>query len=321
MGKHTIEVLMIKKNFAFVFPGQGAQYVGMAKEFYEIPEYKHFFEEANERIGYDLTDIMFEGPEDELKKTHNTQPAILLHSVVAYNYFKDHVNIVPAFTAGHSLGEFTALVTASSLDWLDALYLVHKRGDFMIEASRGVPFKMAAILGLDAEIIIGFCENSTGVVVAANFNTPVQTVISGENKAVAEVMDKCTEAGARRVVELVVGGAFHSPLIHKSAEWLNEEMKKCNFSDAVIPVIPNYTAKPEKLKNEIIDNLTQQIISPVQWVRSVEYMCENGIDTFIEFGPGRVVSGMIKAINKDTNRYTINTLEDAENVITAFKNI
>ena len=312
---------MIKKNFAFIFPGQGAQYVGMAKEFSELPEYNHFFKEANDRLGYDLTNIMFEGPEDELKKTHNTQPAILLHSVVAYNYFKDHVDIIPAFTAGHSLGEFSALVAAGSLDWLDALYLVHKRGDFMIEAGSGVPFKMAAILGLDAEIIIDFCKNSTGVVVAANFNTPVQTVISGENKAVAEIMDKCTEAGARRVVELVVGGAFHSPLIHKSAEWLVEEIKKCNFSDADISVISNYTAKPEKHKNEIIDNLTQQIISPIQWVRSVEYMCGNGIDTFIEFGPGRVVSGMIKAINKDTNRYTINTLEDAEKVINAFKNI
>ena len=321
MGKCAIKVLMIKKNFAVVFPGQGAQYVGMAKEFFELPEYNHFFKEANERLGYDLTNIMFEGPEDELKKTHNTQPAILLHSVVAYNYFKDHVDIIPAFTAGHSLGEFSALVAAGSLDWLDALYLVHKRGDFMIEAGSGIPFKMAAILGLDAEIIIDFCNKSTGVVVAANFNTPVQTVISGENKAVSEIMDKCTEAGARRVVELVVGGAFHSPLIHKSAEWLLDEMKKCNFSDADISVISNYTAKPEKHKNEIIDNLTQQIISPIQWVRSVEYMCGNGIDTFIEFGPGRVVSGMIKAINRDTNRYTINTLEDAEKVINAFKNI
>jgi len=141
-------------------------------------------------------------------------------------------------------------------------------------------------LDLMLEIIIDFCKMSSGVVIAANFNTPVQTVISGESKAVIEVMNKCTEAGARRVVELVVGGAFHSPLIYKSFEWLNEEMKKCNFSDAVIPVISNYAAQPEKHKNEIIDNLAQQIISPVQWVRSVEYMCENGIDTFIEFGPG-----------------------------------
>lgn len=312
---------MIKKNIAFVFPGQGAQYVGMAREFYALPEYKHFFEEANERLGYDLTHIMFEGPEDELKKTHNTQPAILLHSVVAYNYFKDHIDIIPAYTAGHSLGEFSALVAAGSLDWLDALYLVHKRGEFMIEASRGIPFKMAAILGLDAEIIINFCQQSSGVVVAANFNTPVQTVISGESIAVAEVMDKCTEAGARRVVELIVGGAFHSPLIHKSSEWLSEEMKTCDFSDAVIPIISNYAAQPERHKDEIIDNLTQQIISPVQWVRSVEYMCKNDIDTFIEFGPGRVVTGMIKAINSDTKRYTINTLEDAEKVITAFKNL
>ncbi|MBN2018449.1 MAG: ACP S-malonyltransferase [Candidatus Cloacimonetes bacterium] len=312
---------MKKNNIAFVFPGQGAQYVGMAKEFFELPEYKHFFDEANERLGFDLVHIMFEGPEDELKKTHNTQPAILLHSVVAYNYFKDHIDLIPAFVAGHSLGEFSALVAAGAIDWLDALYLVHKRGEFMIEASRGIPFKMAAVLGLDSEVIIEFCEQNSGVVVAANFNTPVQTVISGERKAVTEVMEQCTEAGAKRVVELVVGGAFHSPLIHKSSKWLYDEMKNCNFSDAVIPVIPNYTATPEIDKAEIIDNLTQQIISPVQWVKSVEYMCKKGIDTFVEFGPGRIVTGMIKAIDNDTIRYNINTLEDAEKVVTAFKNL
>ena len=191
----------------------------------------------------------------------------------------------------------------------------------MIEASRGIPFKMAAILGLDVQIIADFCKEAAGVVVIANYNTPGQTVISGENKAVNEVMEKCAEANARRVVPLVVGGAFHSPLIHKSAQWLKDEMKDCCFSDAKIPVISNYTAKPEKAKDEIIDNLAQQIISPVQWVKSVEYMCKNGIDTFIEFGPGRVVTGMIKAINRDTNRYTINTLEDAEKIITAFNEI
>jgi len=310
---------MYKKNFAFVFPGQGAQYVGMAKDFYDLPEYCHFFDEANEKLGFDLTRIMFDGPIEKLKQTKYTQPAILLHSIVAYEYFKHHIDLKTAYTAGHSLGEFSALVVSSALDWQDALYLVHKRGTFMIEANQGTPYKMAAILGLDGITINNICRHTDGVVVAANFNTPVQTVISGEEKAVELAMEQCKHAGAKRIVELVVGGAFHSPLIQKSSEWLRKEMLQVDFSDTTIPVIANFTAKPESKKSEIIDNLTQQIISPVQWVKSVEYMIENGIDTFVEFGPGQVVSGMIKAINRDIQRYYINTLEDAEKVLTALK--
>ncbi|HEX37398.1 MAG TPA: [acyl-carrier-protein] S-malonyltransferase [Candidatus Cloacimonetes bacterium] len=310
---------MPKKNFAFVFPGQGAQYVGMAKDFYDLPEYRHFFEESNEKLGLNLTSIMFDGPLEKLKQTQFTQPAILLHSIIAHEYFRQHIQIIPAFTAGHSLGEFTALVASGALNWQDALYLVHKRGTFMIEASQGTPYKMAAILGLDGISIRNICDDIDGVVVAANFNTPVQTVISGEEKAVDMAMEECKNAGAKRIVELIVGGAFHSPLIQRSAEWLHKEMLKIDFSDTIIPVVANYTAQPETKKSEIIDNLTQQIISPVQWVRSVEYMIENGVDTFIEFGPGQVVSGMVKAICRNTHRYHINTLEDAEKVITALK--
>lgn len=306
---------MNKKNVAFVFPGQGAQYVGMAKEFYNIPEYRTYFDIANERLGYDLKTIMFEGPMDELKQTYNTQPAILLHSILALTHFQKQCKIKPNYLAGHSLGEFTALVAADVLDWEDALYLVHKRGKFMIEANRSVPYKMAAVIGLNKNTIVEICKNTAGVVVAVNFNTPMQTVISGEDKAVSKAMEKCKDAGAKRVVELIVGGAFHSPLVAKSAEWLNAEMGKINFRNAKVQVISNFTAKPETKPKEIIENLTKQIKSPVRWVESVEYMINNGINTFIEFGPGKIVSGMIKAIDRNTKRYNIDKMEDVEKVL------
>lgn len=306
---------MNKKNIAFVFPGQGAQYVGMAKEFYDIPEYRIYFDIANEKLGYDLKTIMFEGPMDELKQTYNTQPAILLHSILTLKYFQKKYEIEPKYVAGHSLGEFTALVAADVLDWEDALYLVHKRGKFMIEASKGVPYKMAAVIGLNKNTIVEICENIAGVVVAVNFNTPMQTVISGEDKAVSKAMEKCKDASAKRVIELVVGGAFHSPLIAKSAEWLYTEMQKIDFKTAKIPIISNFKAKPETEPKEIMENLTKQIISPVRWVESIEFMIKNGVDTFVEFGPGKIVSGMIKAIDRNTKRYNIDRIEDVEKVL------
>ncbi|MBC8526172.1 MAG: ACP S-malonyltransferase [Candidatus Cloacimonetes bacterium] len=307
-------------NVAFVFPGQGAQYVGMTKEFYDISEYRHYFDKANKKLGYDLKNIMFEGPMEELKQTHNTQPAILLHSILILKYFQKQCKIEPKFVAGHSLGEFSALVVTNVLDWEDALYLVHKRGKFMIEASKGVPFKMAAIIGLNKDIIVEICNNISGTVIAANFNTPIQTVISGEVRAVSEAIEKCKNAGAKRVVELVVGGAFHSPLIAKSAEWLNAEMNKISFKTAKIPVISNFKAKPETEPKEIMENLTQQIKSPVRWVESVEYMIKNGVDTFVEFGPGKIVSGMIKAIDRNTKRYNIDRIEHLEKVLDEINN-
>ena len=302
-------------NVAFVFPGQGAQYVGMAKEFYDIPEFKEYFALANEKLGYDLKTIMYEGPMEELKQTHNTQPAILLHSILALKYFQKKCDIKPRYVAGHSLGEFSALVVADVLDWEDALFLVHKRGKFMIEASKGVPFKMAAIIGLNKDIIVKICDNISGTVIAANFNTPIQTVISGEAKAVSEAIEKCKNAGSKRVVELVVGGAFHSPLIAKSAEWLQAEMDKINFKNSKIPIISNFKAKPETEPEKIVENLTKQIISPVRWVETIEFMINNGINTFIEFGPGKIVSGMIKAIDRNTRRFNIDKIESVEKVI------
>jgi len=303
------------KKLAFVFPGQGAQYVGMAKEFHNIPEYKKYFKIANERLGYDLENIMLNGPAEELKQTFNTQPAILLHSILAYNYFNNHCDIKPELVAGHSLGEFSALVAAEVLDWQDALHLVHRRGKFMVDANEGTPYKMAAILGLDKDIIKEICENTHGVVIAANFNTPKQTVISGEEKSVSDAMKKCDDKGAKRIVPLLVGGAFHSPLIKKSSKWLYKEMQKIDFASAKVPVISNYTAKPELEPNEIINNLKMQIISPVRWVDCVRYMSNNDIDAVVEFGPKKVVSRMIRSIDRSIDRFSVSQPKDVDKVL------
>lgn len=304
-----------KKNIAFVFPGQGAQYVGMARDFYDIAEYRAYFDIANEKLGYDLKTIMFEGPEEELKQTYNTQPAILLHSFLALTHFRKNCDITPTFVAGHSLGEFTALVASNSLQLEDAILLVHKRGKFMVKAGEGIPYKMAAILGLGKEKIIEICNNIDGTVIAANFNTPSQTVISGEADAVSIAIEECKKAGAKRAVELVVGGAFHSPLIQKSAEWMRTELEKIQFKPPEMPVISNLTALPEITPEDIKKNLEKQIISPVLWVESVEYMLNHGVDTFIEFGPGKVISGMIRAIDGSAKRYNIDKIEDVQKVI------
>lgn len=306
---------MTTNNIAFVFPGQGAQKVGMAKSFYADPTFRKYFDLANDKLNFDLKSIMFEGPIQELKQTFNTQPAILLHSILALKLFREKSDLEPAYVAGHSLGEFSALCAANSLDWLDALYLVHMRGKFMVEANDGTPYKMAAILGLEKDKIIEACKSISSVVVAANFNTPFQTVISGEERAVDEAMKICKEKGAKRTVPLVVGGAFHSPLIKKSSEWLAAEMQKIKFRKSTVPTIANFTALPEINPDKIKDNLTQQIISPVRWVESIQYMIGKGVDTFIEFGPGKVVSGMIRKIDRSVNRINISSPEDLEKAL------
>ncbi len=304
-----------KKKIAFVFPGQGAQYVGMAQEFHEIPKFKSYFKEANEILGFDLEKIMLQGPAQKLKQTYITQPAILLHSIMALDFLKTKLDLQPVFAAGHSLGEFSALVAAEVINWKDALYLVHKRGKFMIEANDGTPYKMAAILGLDPQTISQICETTEGTVVAANYNTPGQTVISGEKSAVSLAMKKCKENGAKRVVPLVVGGAFHSPLIKESAKLLQAEMKKINFKQAKIPIISNFTAQPVSDPEKIVNNLKNQIVSPVRWVESVNYMAKNGVDTIIEFGPKNIVSRMIRSIDRKIERFNISKPDDAKKIL------
>ena len=304
------------KKVAFVFPGQGSQYVGMGIDFIESNNYFiKIFENFKTKTGFDLLNIMKEGPEEALKETKFTQPAILAHSIMAWKSFiKDH-DISPCFVAGHSLGEFSALVANGVLDFADAMYLVHKRGEFMIKANDGIPFSMAAIIGIDSEEVIKICAEASKqhLVVAANFNTPNQTVISGTLAGVEHAGNLAKERKAKRVLPLVVGGPFHSPLVKNAAIWLNEEMSKVKFSDTQIPVICNVDARPKTKASLIIKKLTDQVTSSVQCVETIKYLNTQGVEVFIEFGPKKVLSGMIAQILPDAYVLNFDKLEDITN--------
>ena len=305
------------KKTAFIFPGQGAQYIGMAMDFIENDNtLKSILELFDKKHNTSLFKIMSEGPEELLKETKYTQPAILFHSYAALNYFKKNFDIEPVFVAGHSLGEFSSLVANNVLSIDDALHLVHKRGEFMIKANEGKPFGMTAIIGLSPEKVKEICEEAskTDIVIPANFNTPVQTVISGSKLGIEKAEELSKLAGAKRIVPLVVGGPFHSPLIAKAAEWLREEMDKIDFNNASIPVVSNVDAKPHTKKEEIKENLTKQVTSSVLWVQSVEYMINQGVERFIEFGPKKVLSGMIKKIDRKIQVFNLDKIEDLENI-------
>ncbi|HOR02868.1 MAG TPA: ACP S-malonyltransferase [Candidatus Syntrophosphaera sp.] len=305
---------------AFVFPGQGAQYVGMARDFCEaVPEFAIELEAFDRCHGTDLRQIMFEGPEELLKETRHTQPAILFHSICALKVFERHTNIRPACVAGHSLGEFSALVANGTLDWQDALHLVHKRGEFMIEANAGSPFAMAAVIGLEAQAVIEACAEAEaeGLVRAVNFNTPIQTVISGTEAGVAKAREILSAKGAKRVLPLVVGGPFHTPLIEKASHWLEEEMARVEFSDAEIPVISNVDAAPAIEGSVSRVKLVRQVVSPVLWVDSVKAMLASGITRFIEFGPQKVLRGMIKNIDKEAKVLNFGRMEELDDLLSA----
>lgn len=307
---------------AFIFPGQGAQYIGMAMDFIEQnPEYETILKNFDEKNKTNLFKIMKDGPEDKLKETKFTQPAILFHSIVAMKTLLAEKEIKPDFVAGHSLGEFSALVANGVLSLEDAMYLVHKRGEFMIKANEGKPFAMAAIIGPDSVKVKDVCLQASkqGIVIAANFNTPVQTVISGSKAGVDKACEIFREIGAKRVVPLVVGGPFHSPLIEKAKTWLTEEMENIRFSPTKIPVISNVTAEPTANFQEIKENLAKQVTSAVLWVDSVNFMIENGVELFIEFGPKKVLAGMIKKINRDVKVLSIDKIKDVKKVAEELK--
>lgn len=305
---------------AFVFPGQGAQYVGMAQDYIlDYPEFAEILKNFDTEHGTELERIMLEGPEDKLKETRFTQPAILFHSICALKALQQRIDLQPDFVAGHSLGEFSALVANGTLTWKDALHLVYKRGEFMIEANEGEPFAMAAIIGLEAEAVIDICveAETAGLVRAVNFNTPIQTVISGSAAGVEQASLLAKEKGAKRVLPLVVGGPFHTPLIHRAAEWLSEELDRTEFADAKFPVVSNVDALPGTEGAASRAKLVQQIISPVLWVDSVQYMISQGVQRFIEFGPQKVLSGMIKNIDKDVQVLNLDKLEEIDALISA----
>ncbi len=300
---------------AFIFPGQGAQYVGMAQDYIAAkPEFAKVLKDFDAAHGTQLEVIMREGPEDRLKETSMTQPAILFHSICALKCFNEVCKLKPDFVAGHSLGEFSALVANGSLSWQDALHLVHKRGEFMIKANQGKPFAMAAVIGLNSKSVIEVCHEAegAGLVRAVNFNTPIQTVISGSAQGVETASALAKEHGAKRVIPLVVGGPFHTPMIDLASVWLREEMGKVNFKDGQIPLVSNLDSRPATSGEESKAKLMRQVVSPVLWVQSVQYMIEQGVRRFIEFGPQKVLSGMIKNIDKDIEILNMDKLEELD---------
>jgi [acyl-carrier-protein] S-malonyltransferase len=284
---------------AFVFPGQGAQFPGMGKDLYENnPKAKALFEKANEILGFRITDIMFEGSAEDLKETKVTQPAVFLHSVIPVLIADDfHADMV----AGHSLGEFSALVANGTLSFEDGLKLVLKRALAMQKACEAEPSTMAAVLGLDDVVVEKLCDEVDGVVVAANYNCPGQLVISGAVDAVEQACEKMTEAGARRALVLPVGGAFHSPLMQPAREELAQAIAQTNFSKPTCPVYQNATATPVSDPSEIQENLVAQLTAPVRWTQSVERMIADGATDFVESGPGKVLQGLIRKIDRSAN--------------------
>ena len=282
---------------AYVFPGQGSQFPGMAHKLYmENETVRLMLNQANEILGFRITDIMFEGSEEDLKQTRVTQPAIFLHSMSA---LKTLNGAPPQMTAGHSLGEFSALVAAEALDFETALRLVALRSAAMQKACEANPSTMAAILGLDDSIVESICNESNGIVVAANYNCPGQLVISGENEAIDEACAKLTAAGAKRALKLQVGGAFHSPLMEPAKIELEKAIAQASFKSPICPVYQNVCARPITNPIEIQKNLVDQLTAPVRWTQTMQSMIADGCNEIVEVGPGKVLQGLFKKMQRD----------------------
>ena len=283
---------------SYIFPGQGAQFVGMGLDLYEkSAEAKALFEAANSILGFSITDIMFSGTDEDLKQTKVTQPAIFLHSVILSKVLGK--NFAPQMVAGHSLGEFSALVANEALSFEDGLQLVAKRATAMQKACELQPGTMAAVLGLDDSKVEELCATVDGIVTPANYNCPGQLVISGELKAVEAACEKMKEAGAKRALVLPVGGAFHSVLMKPAEEELATAIEQTTFHKPLCPVYQNVTTTAVSNENAIKTNLIKQLTAPVKWTQSVEQMIADGATEFIEVGPGKVLQGLVKKINKE----------------------
>jgi [acyl-carrier-protein] S-malonyltransferase len=321
MGLDLFSVVIVKflvffmSKRAFLFPGQGSQYVGMAKDLFEnFVEAREMIKTADDALGVNLSYIMFNGPEDQLRQTEFTQPAIFLHSVVLASIIR---TLDFDAAAGHSLGEYSALVATRSFQFYDAVKLVRARGIAMQKAGQENSGTLAAIVGLTPAIVEEFCNQASveGIVQCANFNSPGQIVISGSVNGVRKAMELCKAGGAKMVKELVVSGAFHSPLMQNAKDSLLEALDSAPIYDSRVPVYANVTAKPVLKKEEIKDLLHQQVTAPVRWEETINNMISDGIDEFYEIGPGKVLQGLIKRINPDVRCFGIDKYEDVEKYI------
>ncbi|MFL2569935.1 MAG: ACP S-malonyltransferase [Flavobacteriales bacterium] len=282
---------------AYVFPGQGAQFTGMGKDLFDNSELaKSLFKQANDSLGFDITRIMFEGEKEELTQTKVTQPAIFLHSVILAKVLESQFKA--DMVAGHSLGEFSALVAANYMTFEDGLKLVYNRALAMQKACEQNPSTMAAILGLEDKIVEEVCQSINGVVVPANYNCPGQLVISGSNEAIAEACQKLTDAGARRALQLPVGGAFHSPLMEPAQIELAAAIENTPFKEGDCPIYQNVTAKAETNPKEIKSNLIKQLTASVKWTQTMQQMQEDGLTSVTEVGPGKVLQGLFKKMDR-----------------------
>ncbi len=281
---------------AYLFSGQGSQYVGMGKDLYEnFPESRAIFDRAQRLLGFDLKQTCFEGPEEQLKITKISQPAIVTVSIAAFEVFKAKNKVTPGFMAGLSLGEYSSLIASGSLTFEDGIRLIKKRGELMDEAARENPGKMAAVLELSADKVKEICASSGAEI--ANLNSPGQIVITGKSEAIDKAVDLCVAAGAKRVIPLEVSGAFHSSLMAQAAQGLKGELDKTNISVPSVPVISNYTALPQDKPEQIRENLIQQVRSSVRWEDSMRFILGKGITQFYEFGPGKVLKGLMRRID------------------------
>ncbi|QJW44366.1 ACP S-malonyltransferase [bacterium BFN5] len=309
---------------AFVFPGQGSQVVGMGKELYEKYDIaKELFHKADQALGYSIMDMCFNGPEEELRKTYNTQPAILTISVICHEILKQQ-GLTPDIVAGHSLGEYSALVAAGALEFSDAVLLVHKRGQFMQQAVPIGEGSMAAILGLDRNSIVEICEKAQaefGAVQAVNFNCPGQVVIAGKAQAVEKAVEMLKAAGAKRAVMLPVSAPFHSTLMEPAAAKLAVELENIEVQDAVIPVVANVDGKIVTNGSTIKKLLVEQAASPVKWEDCVAEMTDYGADLFVEVGPGKVLSGFTKKITKEVQSLNVEDHASLQKTLDYFKEV